>query len=85
MPVMNDFRSVPVAVREKLVTRRDQFENVFTELIADLPLDEKIDRSVFRLSLLTLANNSASWYRTGRLTPSEIADQVMLIFRHEKP
>lgn len=84
MPIMNDFRSVPDGVREKLVARRDQFEHVFTMLITALPLDKRIDRRVFRLSLLTLANNSAIWYRPGGLSPSEIATQIMLIFRHEE-
>lgn len=65
-----DEHDVPIAVREKFVARRDQFEHVFTVLISALPLDQRIDRSVFRLSLLTLANNSAIWYRRGRLTPS---------------
>ncbi len=84
MPIMNDFRSVPESVRQQLIERRNKYEATFTELVAALPMDDQIDRGIFRVSLLTLANNTASWYRKGRLTPAEIANQIMLIFRHDQ-
>ena len=82
MPLMSDFQSVPTEVRERLIVKRDAFEKIFIALIADLPLDKKLDRHVYRLLLLTLLNSVSSWYREGRLTPEEIGKQISLIFRH---
>ncbi len=82
-PMMNDFREVPKAVRDQLVSRRDRFERVFRSLVELLPLPSHIDRSIYRNLLLTQLNSAADWYREGRLTPKEIADQIVAIFRHD--
>lgn len=82
LPLMNDFQSVPPAVREKLILKRDAFEALFTELVNALPLDPALDRSVYRLLLLTLLNKVAGWYRAGRLSPEDIARQIVAIFHH---
>ncbi|MBB6489318.1 TetR/AcrR family transcriptional regulator [Rhizobium lusitanum] len=83
MPLMNDFASTPAEIREQLVEKRDTFEQVFRDLIADLPLNPSLDRGVYRLLLLTLLNNVSGWYRPGRMTPTEIGRQVVQIFRHD--
>lgn len=83
MPLMNDFASVPSEVRQRLVEKRDAFEVIFRDLIADLPLDPALDRGVYRLMLLTLLNNISGWYKAGRLTPEQIGDQIVRIFRHD--
>lgn len=84
MPLMSNFLSVPAEVRERLVAKRDVFERMFVELIADIPLAQGIDRGVYRLLLLTLLNNVSGWYRPGRLTPEEIGRQILKIFRHDE-
>lgn len=83
MPMMNDFREVPVEVRAALIERRDRFETLFRDLIERLPLPADIDRSVYRNMLLVQLNSAADWYRPGRLTPRDIARQVALLFRHD--
>lgn len=83
MPLMNDFQSTPPEIRERLVARRDIFEQTFRDLIDELPLDPVLDRGVYRLLLLTLLNNISGWYRQGRLTPAEIGRQIVLVFRHQ--
>ncbi|MCX8995579.1 TetR/AcrR family transcriptional regulator [Rhizobiaceae bacterium BDR2-2] len=83
MPLMNDFQSTPLEVRERLVARRDVFEQTFRDLVDDLPLDPALDRGIYRLLLLTLLNNISGWYRQGRLTPAEIGRQIVLVFRHQ--
>jgi len=83
LPMMNDFREVPDDIRRKLVSRRDAFEDLFRELIAQLPLPPAIDRSVYRNLLLSQLNHAADWYRPGRLTPEQIGRQVAAIFHHE--
>jgi AcrR family transcriptional regulator len=82
MPLMNDFQSTPPEMRERLVARRDSFERIFVDLIGDLPLDPRLDRGIYRLLLLTLLNNIGRWYRPGRLSREEIAQQILAIFRH---
>lgn len=81
-PMMNDFRDVPDAVRERLVARRDRFEGLFRQLVAELPLPPHIDRSIYRNLLLAQLNSAIDWYRAGRLTPGEIASQIAAVFRH---
>ncbi|MES2172430.1 MAG: TetR/AcrR family transcriptional regulator [Pseudomonadota bacterium] len=83
MPMMNDFREVPDAVREQLVARRDRFEEVFRSLVAELSLPSHIDRSIYRNLLLSQLNSASDWYHAGRLSPGEIATQIVTIFRHE--
>ncbi|MBZ9648344.1 TetR/AcrR family transcriptional regulator [Sphingobium sp. 3R8] len=83
MPMMNDFREVPDAVREQLIARRDRFEEIFRSLVTSLPLPPHIDRSIYRNLLLSQLNSASDWYRDGRLSPSEIAAQIVAIFRRE--
>lgn len=82
-PMMNDFREVPDAVRQQLIARRDRFEEPFRALVEALPLPPSIDRSLYRTLLLVQLNATADWYRPGRLTPDQIAAQIVALFRHE--
>ncbi|WP_314717343.1 TetR/AcrR family transcriptional regulator [Sphingobium yanoikuyae] len=84
MPMMNDFRAVPDPVRDQLVARRDRFEQLFRDLVAALPLPADIDRSLYRTLLLSQLNSAADWYRDGRLTRAQIAEQIVAIFRHDR-
>jgi AcrR family transcriptional regulator len=80
-PMMNDFREVPEAVRIQLVARRDRFETLFGDLVAELPMPSHVDRSIYRNALLSQLNSVADWYRPGRLSPSQIASQIVTIFK----
>lgn len=82
-PLMEDFRSVPDDIREKLVVQRDTFEQIFAELVANLPLPETVDRTLFRIFVLSMLNNVVQWYKKGRLSPSEIAHQMIMILRRD--
>jgi AcrR family transcriptional regulator len=82
LPLMNDFHSVPDEVRSAVIACRDAFERQFCDLISDLPLPDRIDRSIYRNLLLSLLNGTGEWYRPGRLSPAQIATQITLIFRH---
>lgn len=83
-PLMNDFREVPDDVRLELVARRDAFENPFRVLVRDLPLPPEIDRSIYRNLLLSLLNEAGNWYRPGRLSPDDVARQIVQVFRHDR-
>lgn len=82
-PMMNDFREVPEAVRAQLIARRDRFEEQFRLLVTALPLPDHIDRSIYRNLLLSQLNSAADWYRAGRISPAEIAAQILAVFRHD--
>ncbi|TAK09883.1 MAG: TetR family transcriptional regulator [Rhizorhabdus sp.] len=83
LPMMNDFREVPQAIREQLIIRRDRFEDMFRTLVDALPLPPHIDRQLYRVLLLTQLNKAGDWYRSGRLSPGDIARQIVSVFRHE--
>ncbi len=85
LPMMNDFREVPLAVRAQLIARRDSFECLFRDLVAELPLPREIDRSVYRNALLSQLNTASNWYRPGRLGPADLGLQIARIFRHDSP
>lgn len=82
LPLMNDFRAVPPEMRTRLVPKRDAFEAVFSALVADLPLADGLDRTLYRILLLTELNNVSTWYQPGgKLSPGEIAHQIIRVFR----
>lgn len=82
LPMMNDFREVPQDVRRALIDRRDHFELQFGDIVENLPLPRSIDRSIYRNLLLSQLNSAADWYRPGRLGPSQIAAEIVKIFKH---
>jgi AcrR family transcriptional regulator len=80
-PLMNDTAALQSDMRKELVKERDRFEAVYKKLVNDLPLSPEIDRNVYRISLVSLLNAVALWYRPGRLSLREIAGQIVMIFR----
>ncbi len=82
MPLMNDFRAVPPPVRSRLVAKRDDYERIFTDLIAALPLADTVDRRLYRILLLSQLNTVSTWYRPEGRTPEDIGRQIVSIFRH---
>lgn len=81
LPMMSDISAMTSDMRGDLVQARDRFEAIYRRLIADLPLNPAIDRSIYRLSLVSLINAVPVWYRTGRMSVAEIAAQIVMIFR----
>lgn len=72
----------PPALRARLVAYRDRYESLFAALVAALDLPEEIDRSIYRLSLLSTLNAVSAWYRPGGKTPAYIARQIFAIYDH---
>ena len=77
MPLMNDFRAVPDAVRTQLIERRDAFEGLYRELVGAVDLPLGVDPEIYRILLLTSLNSAASWYRPGRLSLDDITHQIL--------
>jgi AcrR family transcriptional regulator len=74
----------PVTVgelRNALAAQRDAYETIFAALIHDLDIDAGIDRTIFRLHLLSALNGTKFWYRPGGRTPSQIGRQLVDMLR----
>ena len=69
-----------LAVWDQLVVLRDAYENLFLQLVDDLPLPLGTNRKYLRLALLGALNWSHHWYRPGRDKPAEIAAQIIRLF-----
>ena len=65
------------ALNRRLTRERDRYEERFRSMIAALPLPGDVDRTLFRLSLLGALNWTHVWYRPGRKTPAQIAQQLV--------
>lgn len=85
LPLMDDLMTVSEQLRAGLIVQRDAFERRFRAYVDAVPLPSRIDRSVYRLTLLTLLNNAVRWYKPGRLKPTDIARQIFEIYRHDEP
>lgn len=83
MPLMNTIRSVPPEVQTALIKKRDEFERIFRNIIHELELPKSIDRDIYRIVLLRTLNTASDWYRPGRMSHSQIARQILEIFKHE--
>jgi AcrR family transcriptional regulator len=71
-------------LQRRLRADRENFEQLFRQLIADLDLADAIDRSLFRLALLGSLNWTHVWYKTGKKTPREIAAQLIAIAKTKR-
>lgn len=80
-PMINDKAAISGEMRDALIADRDAFENQYRLLIEELPLPARVDRSVLRLSLLATLNSITTWYQPGKLTPREIASQIVAIIQ----
>jgi AcrR family transcriptional regulator len=66
----------------KLVRQRDDYEQIFANLIDDLPLKPDCDRQAFRLSMLGAMNWTVFWFSAGgRLSVDEVGRQIALMVR----
>jgi AcrR family transcriptional regulator len=65
---------------DQLAALRDEYEDIFRQLVDDLPLPIGSNRKYLRLAILGTLNWSHHWYRPGRDNPEEIAAQMMRLF-----
>lgn len=80
-PMINDKAAISGEMRDALIADRDAFENQYRVLIDELPLPGRVDRSVLRLSLLATLNSITTWYQADKLTPRQIASQIVGIIQ----
>lgn len=67
-------------VWQQLTALRDGYENIFRQLVDDLPLPVGTNRKYLRLAILGALNWSHMWYRPGCTDPEEIAAQMIRLF-----
>ncbi|HZH26463.1 MAG TPA: TetR/AcrR family transcriptional regulator [Azospirillaceae bacterium] len=68
-------------VRDRLVAQRAEYETVFREMVDALDPAPGIDKTIFRLTLLGALNWTRTWYRPGRMSPAEIARDMVAALR----
>jgi AcrR family transcriptional regulator len=69
------------SVADELVKLRDEYEKLFNDLIAALPLDRSVDRRSLKLMLIGALNWSQTWYQPGRTTPAAIARRFVALLK----
>ena len=70
------------ATRNKIIKLNEKYENVFKQLVDELPISSKMSRTLMRLQILGALNWTSVWYRPDKMTPSEIASQLIKTFRY---
>lgn len=81
----SDYASVVIRVMpriddslyRRLASLRDAYENIFRQIVDDLPLPKGTNRKYFRLVTLGALNWTQTWFRPGREKSSEIANQII--------
>ena len=71
-------------LRARMIEERDDYENVFRQLIDYLPLPPDVSRKYFRLALIGAMAWSIAWYKPGEDSAEEIARQIVNLFRPKK-
>jgi len=78
------FDQIPDKLRQHFLKVLDESGQIWRLLLEEFKAEghvrDDIDLSVVRLLLIGMMNWSVEWYRAGRLTPDQIADQVALMF-----
>lgn len=70
----------PAQLQEKIDADRASYENRFRDLIDNLPLHKKADKTLLRLTLLGALNWTRMWYQdSGRLSAEEIGRELIRI------
>lgn len=75
------FSSYDAELTARLAPDRRRYDQIFKRLVDDLRLPRSVDRSLFRLFVLGAINWAYVWYRDGRFTPEEIAEQLVASLR----
>ena len=71
--VIRELPEISDEQRNRLITLRDDYEQIFKHLIDALPLETDRKRRHLRLLLFGALNWTRTWYQTGGESPSDIA------------
>lgn len=74
------FEDLPVDMKKRVVAAYSAFDNYWRDLIVDAQGDgsasNALDPTAVRKFLIPMLNSCSSWYRPGKLSPGELADQA---------
>jgi TetR/AcrR family transcriptional regulator, cholesterol catabolism regulator len=74
-------RRLPASIRSELEAQRTRFEAIFLGIIQELPLDHKIDQTVYVSSLLYSLISTSRLSPSMESTPGAAGKQIFEIFR----
>lgn len=70
-------------LREKLISDRQRFEDIFVRIVDELPLRPEIDRSYWRLALLGMLAWTHVWYKPSGDPPSVVAKTLIDLLKNQ--
>ena len=74
------FKDLPEEMRRRVLAAYSAFDNYWRDLIVAAQkagsADATLDPTVVRKFLIAMLDSCSSWYRPGKLTPAQIADQA---------
>jgi AcrR family transcriptional regulator len=77
------FKDLPDEMRRRVLAAYSAFDNYWRDLIVaaqrEGSANDALDPTVVRKFLIAMLDSSSSWYRPGKLTPAQIADQAAAI------
>ena len=74
------FKDLPDEMRRRVLAAYSAFDNYWRDLIVaaqrEGSANDALDPTVVRKFLIAMLDSSSSWYRPGKLTPAQIAEQA---------
>lgn len=67
--------------QQKFLDLRERYEDIFRQIVAELPLNSQVDRKYFRLALIGALASSLLWYREGGDSSETVARQIVSVFQ----
>lgn len=71
----------PESIRDRVIALRDEYEEIFVELINELPLRKGVDRHRLRMTLIGALSWPLFWYKPGGDKPAVIGRQILDLLR----
>ena len=81
----NDFARIMIGVtpdkapeiQQELTAMRDSYEQIFIDIIEDIPLKKDLNKTLFRLMLLGALNSTQIWFHKGAFKPVDIGREFI--------
>jgi len=81
----NDFARIMIGVipekapeiQQELTAMRDSYEQIFIDIIDDIPLKKGLNKTLFRLMLLGALNSTQIWFHQGAFKPADIGREFI--------
>lgn len=75
------FEELPESMKQRVLAAYASFDNYWRDLVAAAaPGNSPIDRTIARKFLIAMLGSAPSWYRSGRLSGEQVAQQAADLF-----